>query len=806
MSAPLRWFQNSLRLFTRQPSFSLAVALTLALGIGANATIFSFISALLLRPLPFPEAERLVRVESVRGNETGKLMSREWEELDRARSIFEGVAAWYPSQYNLAEGGAPESVSACMTTGNLFRVLGIPVVEGAAWPEDYWQSRHAVVVLNNGLWRRRYGGDRGVVGRSITMDYTPYQVAGVAAPGLDFPLNSQIFRAANFRNEQNKDLRNLFAVARLRKGVSFEEAQARVDALNARLQQIYPDTNRGVRFRLRTLRDSYTGEVRPYLLLTLALAAAVLLIACGNVVNLLLARGVARRKEFAIRAALGADRMRMVRQLAGESLLLTLPGGLAGLGLAFWWVRLLRGMLTVDLPQSMHIEVDGTVVVFTLCISVLAGVIAGLPPAFAASRPELEAAFRDSARGSSGGAALARSRTALVAGELALAVTLLTAAGLLVQSFWRLQAVSTGFRSNGLLTFRVDPPFGRYNRAEHTVPFYRRTQEALQSLPGVASVAANHSLPLAVNENYGSPSIVLEGQTVDEQRRNPFINPQVVSPDYLRVMAIPLLRGRTFSPGDRPGTVPVVIVSQPLARRLFQAQNPVGRRVRFEGFLSGTEKREEAWFTVIGVAGGVRSASVFSDPGLDVYFSNQQQFVGDTFFIVETGMELSAFANSAAKIVRRIDSDQAIFDVKPMRARIDDTVWQRRIAGRLSVGFGALALILAAIGAYSVLAYAVSQRTREMGIRLALGATPSAVRGLVVREGMRTAAVGIAAGIVLAACSAWALAGLLYGIGALDPVTFGATAAVTLAVSFVACYVPSRRASLVDPAIALRDT
>jgi ABC-type antimicrobial peptide transport system permease subunit len=271
-------------------------------------------------------------------------------------------------------------------------------------------------------------------------------------------------------------------------------------------------------------------------------------------------------------------------------------------------------------------------------------------------------------------------------------------------------------------------------------------------------------------------------------------------------MSIPLLRGRTFNIADRPGSAPVVIISQPLVRRLFQDQNPLGRRVRFEGLLSGTEKREQAWFTIIGVAGAVRSASVFSEPGLDVYFSNQQQFVGDTFFVVRTGMELAAFAKSAAAIVRRIDSDQAIFDVKPMRTRIDDTVWQRRIAGRLSVGFGVLALILAAIGAYSVISYAVSQRTREMGIRLALGATPAEVQGLVVSEGMRTAALGIAGGLLLAAASVWILSGLLYGIGAFDAVTFGVTGAVTLAVSFVACYVPSRRASRVDPAIALRDS
>jgi putative ABC transport system permease protein len=806
MPSPALFVRNLLRIFTRRPSVSLAIALTLALGIGANATIFSFVNALLLRPLPFPDAERLVRIESIRGGEAGKLMSREWEEFNRADSIFEGVAAWYPSQYNLAEGGPPEAVVACMTTGNLFRVLGVRVVEGASWPEDYWQSRHAVVVLNHGLWQRRYGGDPGIVGKTITMDYTPYRVAGVAAPGLEFPINSQIFRAANFRNEQNKGLRNLFAVARLRKGLSLSQAQSRVDVLTARLQHLYPDTNTAIGFRLTTLRNSYVGDVRPYLLVTLALAVAVLAIACSNVVNLLLADGMARAQEFAIRTALGADRNAMLRQLLAESLLLTLPGCVTGLALAYWWVRLLRDLLAVDLPRTMSIEVDHTVVLFTVGISLLTGVLAGLPPAFAASRPQLESVLRDASRGSSEGVAQARARWFLVAGELALAFTLLTTAALLVQSFWRVQAVTTGFRSDRLLTFRVDPPFGRYNLPEHTVPFYRRTEEALLALPGVESVAANHSLPLAVNENYGKPSVVVEGQSVTDQLRNPYVNPQIVSPGYLRTMAIPVVAGRGFTEEDRLGTPPLVVIGEPLARRLFRDQNPVGHRVRFIGLLAGTEKREDAWFTIIGVAGAVKSASLFAEPGMDVYFSNRQQFAGDSFFVARSGMELSAFARSAAAVVRGIDADQAIFDVKAMRNRMDESVWQRRIAGRLSMGFGVLALLLAAIGAYSVIAFGVSRRTREMGIRLALGATPSQVRRLVVTEGMRTACCGIAIGLVLAAAAAKALTKLLYDIGAFDPITFAATTAITLAVSVAACYLPARRASAADPGAALRNS
>jgi putative ABC transport system permease protein len=779
---------------------------TLALGIGANTAIFSFVNALLLRPLPFPEAERLVTIQSVRGDETGKLMPREWEELDRDRATFAGVAAWYPSQYNLTLGGTPEVVRACMTTANLFRVLGVSLAHGSSWEEGTHRARNPAVVLNHELWSNRMGGDPALVSRSITMDHSPYLVVGIAAPGFQFPVRSDVYRAAHLGAAQNNDVRSLFIVARLGRGVTIEQAQQRLNTFASGQERIYPDANRGIRFRLTPLREAYVGEVRPYLLLTSGLVTLVLLIACVNVANLLLSRGFGRRKELAVRAALGAGRGSLFRQLLGESMLLTAAGGAAGLVLAVWWTRLLRTMLRVDLPSWMTIDLDTNVLLFTLAVSVACGLIAGLMPALSLARTDLQDAFRDGARGSSHGPGQRVVRQALVAGELAAAVALIVTSGLLVQSFARLQKTDTGFRRDHTLTLRTDPPWARYNQVEQTSQFYRQALERIEGLPGVEAAAANHSLPLAVNQNYGKPSITVEGQSVDEQRRNPFVNVQIVSPNYFPVMGVPILRGRGFTGNDRIGAPHVTLLSRPLTERLFGSADPIGRRVRMSGLLGALDERQENWFEVVGVTGGVKSESLLGGLSMDLYLSNQQQFAGDTFFIVRTRQpDIAGLRTAIAGAIRQIDPEQPVFDVQPLDDLVEGTVWQRRIAGRLSLWFGALALTLAAIGTYSVLSYAVSQRTRELGIRHALGSTPRQLLTLVIREGMTVAATGMIIGAAVAAGAAHAMAGLLYGVSPLDPPTFIGAISVAGVTAVLACFIPGWRASKTDPLTALRD-
>jgi putative ABC transport system permease protein len=786
------------------PLFTLTAILTMALGIGANTAVFSFVNALVLRPLPYPEPDRLIRIDSIRGNEPGKLTPREWEELDRDTATFEGVAAWYPSQYNLSHGGPPEVLTACMTTANLFRVLGVGMTHGASWTEGTHRDRQAVLVLNHELWKRRFGGDPAIVGKTLPLDFSSYQVVGVAAPGFDFPGKMDIFRAAYLGSAQNWDVRSVFAVARLRRGISIDEARRRLDAFGARMEQLYPQTNQGIRFQVRTLREAYSGEVRPYLLLTLGLAAMVLLIACANVMNLLLSRGLSRRREFAVRTALGASRWRIARQLFAEAAVLALAGGGAGLGFAYWWTAIIRQWLRVELPAWMRIELDGRVLLFTLLATLAAAIAAGLLPAVGLSKTALDGAIREGGRGSSGGRASARVRDALVAGELALAAMLLVFAGLLLKSFWKLSETDTGFARTPALTFRTDPPWSRYSRAEQTALFYRRAIAELERIPGVTAVAANHSLPLALNQNYGKPAIAVEGQSIDEQQRNPFVNVQIVSPGYFQTMGIPLREGRGFHDSDRLDTAPVAVISRPLARRLFGEGRATGRRVQLPGLLSSLNESKPPWMEIVGVAEGVRSDGLTAGPSLDIYLSNQQQFAGDTFFILRTAVDPSTLAGAVTDAIRRVDPDQPVFDIQPLRQRIDDTVWQRRMAGSLSLCFGALALLLAAVGAYGVLSYLVSRRTREIGIRMAIGSSPAAMWWLVVCEGGVLAGAGVGIGLGMALVAAAVFEHMLYGVTAYDADVYFAALCLTVAVAFVAFAIPAWRASRISPLEALR--
>ncbi|MCB1019715.1 MAG: ABC transporter permease [Acidobacteria bacterium] len=787
-----------------RPWFTLAAALTLALGIGANTAIFSFVNALLLRPLPYPDADRIVTVESIRGGRPGKLTPREWEELSRETEIFDSVAGWYPSQYNYAEGGEPIVLRSCMTTASLFRVFRVPMEIGDAWDDAQHRERNPVLVMSNALWRRQFGAKPDLAGRTIHLDVAPYRVTGVAAAGFDFPSGMDMYRAASLGGAQNWEVRSLFGVARLQEGVHLGAASQRLQSFAARMESDFPSTNRGVAFRVPPLRESIVGEVRPYVLLTLSLAGAVLLIGCANVVNLLLVRGLARRRELAVRVALGAGRERIIRLLLIESWILALTGGVAGLALAYWWSSVLRDMLRLNLPAWMAVDIDLRVLLFALLIALAAGTLAGLAPALSASKTSLVSVMGEGSRGTSGGVVESRIRSVLVVSELALAAGLLILSGLLVKSFWNLQNSSPGFHKSQLLTFRTDPPWARYNTAEQTALFYRQAIEKLRAIPGVDDAAANQSLPLALNQNYGKPSIEAEGQPLEAAERNPFVNVQIVSPNYFELMGIPLRQGRAFNEEDRLGSTPAVVLSRPLAEHLFGERNPVGQRIRMKGVLSALDESQQSWFTVVGVAQGVHSESLLSGAAMDVYLSNQQQFAGDTFFVLRTQRPAAEIERLAAAALREVDPVQPLFDVRPIEDRINDTIWQRRLAGRLSLLFGGLAVALAALGIYSVLAYSVSQRSREMGIRQALGATPRQLRGLILGQGLGLAAPGILLGCAAAGLTARVLAPLLHEVSPYDVVVYATAPTLLFVISALACLLPAIRASRVDLISALR--
>lgn len=799
-----QYLRDSLRFLSKSPGFTVTALLILGIGIGANTAMFSFVNALLLKPMPFPDPERLVRVESVQAGVTGKLMPREWEELDRDHATFEGVAGWYPSQYNFSADGKPEVVRSCMTTANLFRVLGVNLSLGASWEEGTHRQRNPAVVLSHELWKNRLGAQASVLRQTITLDGAPYIVVGVTQAGFQFPVRNDMYRAANLGGAQNESVRSLYIVGRLRHGVTLEQAQSRVSAIAAEQARQYPNSNRDITYRVTPLRDAYVGEIRPYLLLTLALATVVLLIACANVVNLLLARGIARAREMAIRTALGAGSRDIVVQLLAESVLLNLLGGVLGITVAFAAVRSLHVLLRAELPPWMDIGIDATVLLFTFLVAVVCGVVAGLYPAIAASRSDTQQALREGARGAGGGRLQGQIRQVLIAGETGLAVVLLIASGLLVRSFASLQSLDAGFRRSQMITFRTDPPWSRYNKPEQTSVFYRAALDKLQSTPGIAAAAANHSFPLALNQNYGKPTILLEGQSVDEQRRNPFVNVQIVSPNYLEVMGIPMLSGRSFSADDRVGTSPVAVLSRPLANRLFGNADPVGRRIQLPELLSSLDEKKAQWLTVVGIAEGVRSESLTSGPAMDVYLSNQQQFAGDTFFVLRTSEPLQVVRRLAEDAIRYVDPEQPIFAIQPVEELVDETVWQRRVAGQLSLCFGAVALLLAAMGTYSLLSWTVTQRGRELAIRQALGSTPGEVRRLVISEGMRVAGAGVVAGVCVALPLAHTFSELLFGVSAWDPRTLVLAVSFTAGVALLASYIPAMRASRANPNDALK--
>jgi putative ABC transport system permease protein len=796
--------RQAFRSLRKRPGFSAVGIATLALGIGANTTIFTFVNTLLLRPLPFPQPDRLVRIQSVRGQESGKLMVREWEELERESNLFRDVAGYYPSQYNMAEGGPPIAARAVMTTSSLFRVLGANFALGSPWPDGSHRTRSPLTVLTYAVWKQRYGGDPGIVGKSILLDASPYQVVGVAGPEFQYPSRPEIYRAAFLYHDQNRMTRCLFALGRLKAGVSISEAQSRLDAFAGRMEQEFPDTNRGIRFRVSPLQDQFVGEVRAYLILTWLLVGAVLLIACANLGNLLLSRALSRRREIAIRSALGAGLGRIVQQMLAEALVLSAFGALSALLLSSWWTRVFRSWIHTELPPWMSFEPSPAILGFTAGMALLTAVLTAATPAILIAGSSLMEAFQESSRGSSSGRRQQWARDLLMGGELALCVVLLVAAGLLLRSFSHLLDTDIGFRRESMLTVHVDPPFSKYNKAEQTSLFYRQAQQRLSELPGVETVAANHSLPFAGNDNYGKPAVVLDGQSDQEHLRNPFVNVQVVSPNYLNAIGIPLRSGRHFDDGDRVNSTPVAILSRPLARRLYGGADPTGRRFRFIGLLGSTEKKQDAWFTVIGVAEGARTEGLLAGQGMDVYLSNQQQFVGDTYFLLRTRQNPASLAPQLSRIFEKIDPEQAIFDIATMDTRIENTVWQRRLAGGVSFWFGLLALLLAAIGAYGVISYSVTQRTREVGIRMALGSTPAEIARLVVRQGLTVAMAGIGAGVFAAAILAVLVRPLLHGIHSLDPLTFVAVTGILTIVCLLACYLPARRAAAIDPMAALR--
>lgn len=792
------------RALLRRPGFSALVILTLGLGIGANTAIFSAVNGLLLRDPPFKEPDRLVRITSARGDEHGGPLSV--PELDDLLMLpFVEDAAMYTDQgmYNASGFGTPEELQATITTHNLFRVLGVEPLIGSTFPATFDRTRNFGLVISHGLWERKFARDPNIVGRTMTLDGSPgYTIYGVLPQSFNFPSHSDLFRSsgisANPASYANRNARDRVVLARLKPGVSVEQARDAVDTLARRLEREFPESNAGVRFQVTPIRDMYSAQVRPYVWLLFAAVMLVLVVACVNVANLLLSRTIARHREATIRAALGASRWRLIRQTLIESLLLASLGTIVGGALAVGGTRLLMLLVPVQLPPWASVHLDIRVGFYLAALALLTALTSGLLPALRGSSETPYASLKAGGRGSSGGAEHNRVRNALVVLEVALALVLLVGASLMLQSVWKLHHVQLGYRTANTLTFRVELGWAAYTTLDKTLAFHRQVLDRLRTLPGVDAVTFDNNLPLS-----GKPrdpvAIRVAGQGPNEEAGNPYVNLHLVGPDYFTVMGIAIRRGRGFDDRDRVDGTPAVIVSERLAARLWPGRDPVGQRIQPQ-----STAQPAVWQVVVGVSAPVLHHELDAAPELDIYRPHTQALTAGPYYLIRTANDPMAIARAATNIIGETDANQSFIDVLPYDARVANRIWQRRLAAALFASFAGLAILLSAVGLYGVLSYIVSQQTREIGVRVALGATSRGVISYVLGKGLALAAAGVAVGLVIAFALSRVIRGMLYEVSPADPLTFVAVPLVLLALAMLACYIPARRATRVDPIVALR--
>jgi putative ABC transport system permease protein len=800
MTSLLQDARYALRLLARAPGFAVVAVLTLALGIGANTAIFTVVNALLLRPLPYGEPDRLVMVwQDLRGRggpHDEWATPGNYADWRLAKDVFEDVAVisgWRPT---LTGGAEPEPIPGERVSHEYFSVLGISPVQGRSFQQsDDVPNAPPVAMMSYGLWQRRFGGDPAIVGSAVTLGGEPHQIIGIVPPGFRpiVTADAQIWRPLRLNTATpSRGAVVLRAVAKLPAGVPLERAQASADVLAARLEQQYPQFNEKTRFNLTPLHDRVVGDIRPGLLALLGAVAFVLLIACANIANLLLARGSARGRELAVRLALGAGRRRVVRQLLTESVILALMGGIAGVMLGTWAVDALVAAAPENAPRVSEIALDPRVLGFAALLTIVTGVLFGLAPAFQAARGELTGALNDRGRGNTGTAGR-NVRSALVTAEVALAMILLTGAGLLLQTFIKLQSADLGFKPDNLIAGFVNPPAAAgYNSPEKHLAFYDRVFENAQALPGVQNVAMASVLPLSGDSD---TSFSIEGAPAPRsQSETPVTWYRLVSASYFDTMGVAIKRGRSFQPRE---ATPLVVVNETFARTYFPGTEALGRRIRLGG-------PDDPWFTIVGIAGDVKIRGAREGPRVETYVPYWQMTEPGMWIIGKAASNPEALTAPLKQAVYSVDRNVPVAGVTTLAGMVGDSIEQPRFFAMLASAFAALALTLAAIGIYGVMSYAVSQRTGEIGVRMALGASPSEVFALVVGDGLKLAAVGVVLGLAGSYFVARWLTTLLFGVLPGDPVTFAATSVALLAIAAAACLLPASRATRVDPMVALR--
>jgi putative ABC transport system permease protein len=794
----------SLRLLKKSPGFVFIAVLTLALGIGANTAIFSVVNGVLLRPLPYPEAERLVRLyekETDAATPSARLEVAPANFLDwrRQSQTLVEIAAWGDDEQALAGAEQAEPVRAAFVSANFFAVLGAAPLHGRVFaPEEDQPGRDEVALLGYGLWQRRFGGDPQLVGQRVKLDGEHYTVVGIMPAGFQYPRGAEIWKplALNPNQTQTREAHFLQVIARRRPEASLAQVRAEMETIAANLEEQYPATNKNWRVNVVPLLEDEVGQVSRALLVLLGAVGLVLLIACVNVASLLLARATTRQAEITIRAALGATRGRIIRQLLTESAVLALLGGVSGLLLALWGTDALLALSPAELPRLQNTTVDGRVLVFTLTLTLLTGLLCGLVPALRASRLDLNTALKEGARKATGSLTNKRIFGALVVAEIALALVVLVGAGLLARSFLRLRGVATGIETANVLTVEVNLPSARYGGSDwkaQRLNFYGPVLERIKALPGVVAAGAIDSLPLS-GEGRGW-TFRKEGQTLAPSER-PVAGFQVATPDYFRAVGVPLRRGRVFSESDTDGAPPVAIINESFARRFYPNEDPLGQRIII--------RNQPQAHTIIGVVSDVRHFGPERDAGPEIYVAYSQFAIGAVPLVVRTQQEPQALISAVRREIQTIDREVAIGRVRTMTQLLAATGAERRFALLLLGIFAALALLLATIGIYGVMAYAVAARTHELGIRLALGAQPRDVLRLVLKDGLALALLGTGLGLLAALALTRLMSGLLFGVSATDPLTFGALALLLSGVALAACWLPARRAMKIDPLVALR--
>jgi putative ABC transport system permease protein len=789
------------RVLVKQPLFTLVAVLTLALGIGANTALFSVINAVLLKPLPFPESDRIVALyETFKPSGESAVSVPNLRDWQRQNTVFEGIAAYVDGVFNLQAGDIPQRLQGLSVEANYFDVLGIKPQLGRAFLKGEDEAgNERVVVLSDALWRNSFGADHGIVNKTIPLNGQRYTVVGVMPPELSALSGTQLWAPLVFPDDEKtaRGSHNYYVIGRLKQGVTLEQAGEQLSVIAARLEQQHPEAQAGRGARLQRYEEQIVGDVRQPLFMLMGAVGFVLLIACTNVANLLLARAAGRSREIAVRVALGAGRWRLIRQFVTEGVLLSFAGGAVGVVTAWLTLDFLGKLAFAFLPRASEIKLDLRVLGFTLLVSILTGIIFGIAPAAQALKTDVQDALKDGGKGSAAGFGGNWTRSALVVTEIAAAFVLLIGAGLLIKSFAKLQSVDTGLQPENVLTAKLSLAAEKYTNADALRRFHRQVLERVAALPGVEAAGLTSHLSV---EQYGTNGYVtVEGKTY-APTQEPLVEFRVVSPDYFRAMGVKLVRGRAFDERDTQDSPLGVIVNETMARSIWPGEDPVGKRVSGRPVWPG-------WVPVIGVVADVRNMGLTEPPTPEFYFNYTQGGEGvlrNMTLAVRSRLDPASLATAVRRETQAIDPGQPLFEVQTMGAVLDGVVSDRRLNMMLLSVLAAFSLVLALVGIYGVMSYNVTQHTREIGIRMALGAQKRDILKLVVGRGATLALAGVMLGLLASLGLTRLMSGLLFGVSPTDPATFGGIGALLFAVALLACYLPALRAIKVDPLIALR--